>query len=73
MKVIQAIRNDFVFIATMLVIGMTAGAIYAAIRAPEFSMTAVWYGGIAGFSVAFTCAVMELAVFSRFTRLPFSR
>ncbi len=72
MKVIRAIKNDADFIAAMLVMGFIAGAGYAAIRAPNFLLLAAWYGGIAGFSVAFVCAIMELVVFSHFTRLPFS-
>lgn len=66
MKVARIIRRDAGFIATMLVVGFVAGAI--------FSSLSLWRGGIAGFSIAFICATIDLVVFphfTRFTRLSF--
>lgn len=65
-KVAHIIRRDAGFIAMMLIVGFVAGAIYSSLS--------VWRGGIAGFSIAFICATIDLIVFPhffRFTRLSF--
>ncbi len=63
MKVKQNIKNEGIFIFSILVIGFIAGAIYSINLHSNLSLYCIFSGGIIGLIISLICAIIEFIFF----------